>query len=163
MSTPSERKPNLGLSDEVRGEAVLILTRLIADEYVLYTKTRNYHWNVKGPQFHDLHLLFEKQYEQLDDTIDTLAEFVRGLGGHAPGTLAEFLKTTRLTEQAGQHLDASQMLANLLDDHETIQSNLRTEIGALAKIDEVGSADLLTGILEDHQKIGWMLRATLAK
>src|SRR5882724_13259566 len=99
MSTPSERKPNLGISDEARGHAVLILSKLVADEYVLYTKTRNYHWNVKGAHFHDLHLLFEKQYEQLDETIDEVAEFIRGLGGHAPGTLAEFLKTTRLSEQ----------------------------------------------------------------
>src|SRR6266508_3155951 len=87
---------NIGLLDEQREGAVAILNTLLADEYLLYTKTRNYHWNVVGPQFNDLHKFFEAQYEALDDVIDEVAERVRALGGRASGTLEEFRTSARL-------------------------------------------------------------------
>jgi starvation-inducible DNA-binding protein len=89
---------NIGLSKEQREGVVLMLTPLLADEYLLYTKTRNYHWNVVGPQFNDLHKFFEAQYEELEDIVDDVAERARSLGGKAIGTLVEFLKHTRLKE-----------------------------------------------------------------
>src|SRR5215468_11633120 len=106
--------PNLGITDKDRTAVVKILNTLLADEYVLYTKTRNYHWNVVGPQFNDLHKFFEAQYEELNDFVDDVAERIRQLGAESPATLAEFVKTTRLKEHPGQHLDAEGMLAALL-------------------------------------------------
>ncbi|MGH7152208.1 MAG: Dps family protein, partial [Planctomycetota bacterium] len=98
-------KPNLGLSDSQRSDVVGILTTLLADEYVLYTKTRNYHWNVVGHQFHDLHKFFEEQYEALDEVVDDVAERARSLGGPSAGTLKEFLGATRLKESPGESPD----------------------------------------------------------
>ena len=91
-------KLNIGLEAEQREGVVGLLSALLADEYVLYTKTRNYHWNVVGPQFNDLHKFFQDQYEALDDVIDEVAERARTLGGHAIGTLAEFVQLARLKE-----------------------------------------------------------------
>src|SRR5947207_7616343 len=118
-------KPNIGLSDSNRDGVVKLLTPLLADEYVLYTKTRNFHWNVVGPQFNDLHKFFESQYEALDDVVDGVAERARALGGHAHGTLAEFTKHTRLKEQPGACPDAKAMLTQLLADHEALIRQLR--------------------------------------
>src|SRR5438309_9651855 len=95
-------KPNIGLSDSNRDGVVKLLTPLLADEYVLYTKTRNFHWNVVGPQFNDLHKFFEGQYEALDDIVDEVAERVRALGGRSVATLAEFSRLARLAERPGE-------------------------------------------------------------
>lgn len=97
--------PNIGLSDEQREGVVGILNTLLADEYVLYTKTRNYHWNVVGPQFNDLHKFFEAQYNALNEIVDDVAERSRALGGSALGTMTEFLKFTRLKEESGYYPD----------------------------------------------------------
>ena len=110
-------KPNIGLSDSNRDGVVKLLTPLLADEYVLYTKTRNFHWNVVGPQFNDLHKFFEGQYEELDDFVDEVAERIRQLGAPSPGTLTEFTKTSRLKEHPGQHPAAKAMITALLADH----------------------------------------------
>jgi starvation-inducible DNA-binding protein len=91
---------NIGLSEAQREGVVTILNTLLSDEYLLYTKTRNYHWNVVGPQFHDLHKFFEAQYNALNEIVDDVAERARALGGNAFGTMAEFLKHTRLKEHA---------------------------------------------------------------
>ncbi|HSF70180.1 MAG TPA: DNA starvation/stationary phase protection protein, partial [Nitrospira sp.] len=113
-------KPNLGIDDKSRDDVVKLLAGILADEYVLYTKTRNYHWNVISPQFNDLHKFFESQYEELNDIVDDVAERARSLGGKAIGTLEEFLKHTRLKEEPGSYPDASGMLSNLLTDHESM-------------------------------------------
>src|SRR5204862_6664957 len=105
--------PNLGMSDGSRQNVVTILNDVLADEYLLYTKTRNYHWNVVGPQFNDLHKFFQAQYEELDDFVDDVAERARSLGGQSAGTLAEFTKRGRLQEHPGTYPDATGMLANL--------------------------------------------------
>jgi len=106
-------KPNINLSDEQREGVVKILNPLLSDEYLLYTKTRNYHWNVVGPQFNDLHKFFEGQYEELDDIVDDVAERARSLGGWALGTLAEFSQHARLKEEPGKYPPAREMIANL--------------------------------------------------
>ena len=156
-------KPDIGLSDANRNGVVKLLTPLLADEYVLYTKTRNYHWNVVGPQFNDLHKFFEAQYEALDDVIDEVAERVRALGGRATGTLEEFRASARLGEKAGAAPPARDMLAALLADHEALTRALREDIDAVTdRHRDVGTADFLTGLLEQHEKAAWMLRSFLA-
>src|SRR5512138_2579907 len=109
--------PNIGTRDGDRQSVIAILNGLLADEFLLYTKTRNYHWNVAGPQFNDLHKFFEAQYEALDDVVDEVAERARALGGRAVGSLGEFARNARLKEQPGDVPDARNMIANLLADH----------------------------------------------
>ena len=141
---------------------VELLTRLLADEYVLYTKTRNYHWNVLGLQFNDLHKFFESHYEELNDIVDDVAERGRTLGGKAIGTLEEFLKHTRLEEEPASYPDAPGMLANLLADHESVIRQLRNDLEACAdQYKDMGTSDFLTGLMEKHEKMAWMLRAFL--
>jgi starvation-inducible DNA-binding protein len=153
---------NIGLSDKQRQGVVEILSRLLADEYVLYTKTRNYHWNVVGPQFHDLHKFFEAQYEALDGIIDQVAERARSLGGPAVGTLAEFQKLARLKEHPGRYPGARDMLENLLGDHEAVIQTLRRDLETVAeRHGDIGTNDFLTGLMEQHEKMAWMLRAFL--
>ena len=157
---PKHMTPNIDIPDKERKAVVDILNRLLSDEYVLYTKTRNYHWNVTGPQFNDLHKFFEAQYEELNDVVDDVAERARQLGGRAFGTLAEFTKSARLTEQPGTAPAAKEMLATLLADHEAIIRALRGAIGPVTdQHTDVGTADFLTGLLEKHEKMAWMLRA----
>lgn len=155
--------PSLGISDSDRGAVVGILNTLLADEYLLYTKTRNYHWHVTGPQFNDLHKFFETQYDAIDEAIDEIAERAVTLGGHAPATLAELAKQARLKEHPGQYPDARTMIANLLADHEAVVRQLRDDVEATGgKHHDVGTSDFLTGLLEKHEKMAWMLRAFLA-
>ena len=152
--------PNLGISDKDRAGVVKLLNALLADEYVLYTKTRNYHWNVVGPQFNDLHKFFEAQYEELNDIVDDVAERGRALGGNAAGTLAEFSQQSRLKEHPGQYPEAQVLLANLLVDHEAIIQSLRGDLPTVMdKYDDAGTNDFLTGLMEKHEKMAWMLRA----
>ena len=153
-------KPNIGIGEEQRNGVTQILNGLLADEFLLYTKTRNYHWNVVGPQFNDLHKFFEAQYEELDGIVDEVAERARALGGNALGTLAEFVKRARLKEQPGKYPDAKGMLAALSADHETLIRNLRADAEAtMDKHGDAGTNDFLVGLMEKHEKMAWMLRA----
>ena len=153
-------KPNIGINDEQRHAVVEILNTLLADEYLLYTKTRNYHWNVVGPQFNDLHKFFEGQYEALDDAVDEVAERARSLDGPAVGTLSEFGKRARLKEYPGEYPDAKGMLAGLLGDHEALILHLRADVATtMDKHGDAGTSDFLTGLMEKHEKMAWMLRA----
>jgi starvation-inducible DNA-binding protein len=155
-------KPSIDLADAHRASVVALLNDLLADEYLLYTKTRNYHWNVVGPQFNDLHKFFEGQYEALDDVVDDVAERARALGGQAFGTLAEFVEHARLQEAPHHYPDARGMLAALLADHETLIRQLRGDLTtALDKHGDAGTSDFLTGLMEKHEKMAWMLRAFL--
>ena len=153
-------KPAIGLSDTNRNGVLKLLAPLLADEYVLYTKTRNYHWNVVGPQFNDLHKFFEGQYEALNEVVDDVAERARSLGGKAFGTLAEFSQHSRLKEQPGQQPVALAMVSNLLADHEAMVRTLREDLAVVMdKYADAGTSDFLTGLLEKHEKMAWMLRA----
>jgi starvation-inducible DNA-binding protein len=151
--------PNIDLSEEQRNSVVKILNALLSDEYVLYTKTRNYHWNVTGPQFNDLHKFFEEQYTELNVVADDVAERARSLGGWALGTLNEFSQHARVNEYPGQYPQAREMIANLLADHETIVRQLRTDLETAEKQHDMGTNDFLTGLMEKHEKMAWMLRA----
>jgi starvation-inducible DNA-binding protein len=153
---------NIGLPQQHRQGVVGILSKLLADEYLLYTKTRNYHWNVVGPQFNDLHKFFEAQYEAIDEFIDEVAERARTLGGHAVGTLAEFKQLARLKEQPGRRPAARQMLQDLLVDHEALIQILRRDLEtAMDKHGDAGTSDFRTGRMERHEKMAWMLRSFL--
>jgi len=153
---------NIGLGVEQRGAIVRILNTLLSDEFLLYTKTRNFHWNVVGPHFHDLHKFMEGQYEQLAGIADSVAERARMLGGRANGSMAEFLAESRLKEAPKRPLTAKEMIANLLDDHEAVIRNLRTDLVTVADTHgDAGTNDFLTGLMETHEKMAWMLRATL--
>ena len=152
----------IGLSQKQRQGVVEILSPLLADEYLLYTKTRNYHWNVVGPQFNDLHKFFEGQYEALDEIIDDVAERARALGGRAVATLAEFTKLARLKEHPGRQLAAREMLRDLLADHEALIQTLRRDLDVvMARHGDAGTNDFLTGLMERHEKMAWMLRSFL--
>jgi len=151
---------NIGISESNRDGIVKILNTVLADEYVLYTKTRNYHWNVVGPQFNDLHKFFEAQYEALDEIVDDVAERASSLGGKALGTLAEFSQHTRLQEQPGKQPPALSMVANLQADHEAMVRTLRADLETvMEKHNDAGTNDFLTGLMEKHEKMAWMLRS----
>jgi starvation-inducible DNA-binding protein len=155
-------KPNIGLNDSQRKGVVEILNRLLADEVVLYIKTRNFHWNVEGPDFSETHKFFEAQYEQLDEIMDEVAERSRALGGRAAGSLAEYLKLTRLKDDNGKTAGEKAMIKALLGDHETIVQRLRKEVELVGgKLGDVGTNDFLTGLIEQHEKMAWMLRSYL--
>ncbi len=150
------------LKDTHREAVVEVLNTLLADEFVLGIKTRNCHWNVIGPHFHGLHKFFDTQYEELDTILDDVAERARAVGGHAAGTLVEFLRLARLQELPGKYPTAPRMTLELLDDHETMIRQLRLDLEKCAKkFDDPGTADFLTRLMEQHEKMAWMLRAIL--
>jgi len=162
VTTKTVQNPNLGLSEDVMQQAVEILATMLADEYVLRTKLRKYHWNVTGPQFHALHEFFEEQYELLAEVIDKVAERLRTYGEFAPGTLKEFIDLTRLSEAPGEVPDADEMVTNIVSDHEAMVRNLREDIETAAeKLNDVGLEDFLTANLQEHQEMAWMLRSFL--
>jgi starvation-inducible DNA-binding protein len=156
-------KTQIGLTDKARQGVAKLLNVLLADEYLLYTQTRNYHWNVVGPRFHDLHKFFEAQYEELDEFIDQVAERVRALGGNSAGSLGEFLELARNKESSGLPRDAQGMVGSLLAAHEALIRNLRSDLEKADELGDAGTNDFLTGLMEQHEKMAWMLRATLER
>ena len=161
LKIESMDKVNIGLTTNSCQKVIDILGNIIADQYILYTKTRNYHWNVTGEDFVQYHKLFEDQYSAIDEDIDEVAERIRALGGKTPATLSEFLKLATLKEHPTKYPTAKTMIANLLVDHETVIRNLRKGIESCAKLDDAGTEDFLTQLIEKHEKTAWMLRATL--
>jgi starvation-inducible DNA-binding protein len=156
-------KPNIGISEKNLEEVIKILSTLLADEYVLYTKARNYHWNVVGPQFNELHKFFQSIYEELNDYIDDIAERIRSLGGWSVATLSEFLQLTRLKEHPGEYPEARKMIENLLNDYEAVIRTLREDIVKVGEeYKDLGTADFLTELMEKHEKTAWMLRSFLS-
>ncbi|XZF13233.1 Dps family protein [Chitinophagaceae bacterium MMS25-I14] len=154
---------NIGISDKNRQAVANELQIILADEHILYAKTRNFHWNVEGVHFGQLHKLFEAQYTELAEMIDEVAERIRKVGHYTVGTLSGFLKIARLLEHTDVAGPDREMIASLLDDHETIIREVRN---AIDKIDnnykDAGTADFLTGLMEQHETMAWMLRAHLA-
>jgi starvation-inducible DNA-binding protein len=151
---------NIGLTDKQRQGVVDLLNHGLADSYLLLVKTKKYHWDVVGPQFRTLHQLWEEQYEMLTQAIDACAERVRMLGGYPAGTMEGFLKLTSLKEQAGTIPSATEMVAQLVEDHEQIIRNLRQNIDACSEeFHDEGTADFLTGLMEQHEQMAWMLRS----
>lgn len=151
---------NIGITEANRQAVANQLAKLLADEFVLYTKTRNAHWNIEGPDFHSMHLFFESQYNQLDDIMDSVAERIRTLGHYAPATLKSFLSLTHLTEYSERNNDSLGFIKELLGDHESIIEFIRGNIEPFANTyKDAGTSDYITGLLEDHEKMAWMLRA----
>jgi starvation-inducible DNA-binding protein len=151
-----------GVSRESLQKIANILNDDLADEYVLLTKTRNYHWNVEDPRFNDLHKFFEEQYELLSAAIDEIAERVRAVGGRTRATLKEFINSSQIREDIGSYPNADTMLGNLLSDHETIIKTLRKNINECQELNDEGTANFLTDKMEQHEKMAWMLRSFLA-
>lgn len=153
---------NIGLEANERDGVVALLQHNLADLHVLYIKTRNFHWNVTGPHFTELHKLYESQYTQLAEAIDSTAERIRSLGAVAPGTMSEYLAHARLSESKGKPPKANEMTAQLLADHETVIRQLREDIDTVdGDLGDAGTADFLTGLMQDHEKTAWFLRAHL--
>jgi starvation-inducible DNA-binding protein len=154
-------KPDIEIADNKLKEVATLLNTLLADEYILYTKTRNAHWNIEGKNFSELHKFFEGQYESLDIIIDNTAERVRALGHFAIGTLKDFLQVARLSEQNDDFSDQNHIIQALLVDHESIIRSLGKDIITITECKDLGSADFMTGIMEQHEKMAWMLRSYL--
>jgi starvation-inducible DNA-binding protein len=153
---------HIGIQENHLAESTRILSKVLADEYVLYTKTRNAHWNVEGADFYNKHLFFEAQYNELDELIDSLAERIRSLGHYAVASLKQFLQLTQLTEENRSTNDSKSYIKELLMDHESIIISLRENIDHLASdLKDLGTSDYVTGLMETHEKMAWMLRAHL--
>lgn len=152
----------IGISTENLQVVTQILAKILADEFVLYTKTRNAHWNVEGKDFYSAHKFFEDQYEALDEIIDDVAERIRSLGHYAPATLKNYLQLTHLTEQAREKNDSEGFIRELLQDHQSIIVHLRENINRFANdYHDLGTSDFITGLMESHEKMAWMLRSHL--
>jgi starvation-inducible DNA-binding protein len=155
-------KTNLGLNDEARLEVGQMLNLLLADESVLYATTRDYHWNVTGPEFRSLHLQFEEHYTQVAQWIDDVAERARAIGVGTRGNWADLGKAARSSADPGIGLPAEHMIAELLALHEDLVVQLRADSTACSdRYKDAGTADFLTGLMERHEKAAWMLRAQL--
>ncbi|MBE9168527.1 DNA starvation/stationary phase protection protein [Pleurocapsales cyanobacterium LEGE 06147] len=153
---------NIGLSDEQLQGVIELLNRNLADFYLLLIKTKKYHWDVIGPQFRTLHELWEEQYEALTINIDETAERVRTLGGYPVGTAEGFLQLSSINEHPKDLPSANEMVARLVQDHEQIIRNLRKNIDQCADdYHDQGTADFLTGLMEQHEEMAWMLRSFL--
>ena len=140
-------KANIGLTDKNAQKIALLLNKLLADEQVLYAKTRNYHWNYEGDNFMEMHKFYEGQYEELAQLIDDIAERVRSIGHFAEGRLKDYLALTQLTEP-GATSDQQKQVRNLLSDHETIIKMLRNDIKtADEELNDAGTADFFTGVM----------------
>ncbi|MFT3822945.1 MAG: DNA starvation/stationary phase protection protein [Chitinophagaceae bacterium] len=155
-------KTEIGIKQEHLTEVAHALSKILADEFVLYTKTRNAHWNVEGPDFYSKHTFFENQYEQLDETMDNVAERIRALGHYAPAKLSDFLALTHLSEASREPNDATGFITVLLKDHESLIIHLRELINVFANTyQDLGTSDFVTGLMETHEKMAWMLRSHL--
>jgi starvation-inducible DNA-binding protein len=152
-------KPNIGISEKKLKEITHSLTEVLSDAVLLYTKTRKFHWNVKGESFMELHKLFEQQYKQLEEAIDEIAERINKLGSPALGTMKEFIEMSGLKEAPGKYPSSKEMIRELLNDHETVIVALRKKIDECdEKYSDKGTADFLTSLMENHETIAWTLR-----
>lgn len=155
-------KPNIGIADKNLKAVSDLLNTLLADEVILYMKTRQAHWNYEGDNFSEMHKFFESQYDQLDKIMDEVAERVRMLGHYAVGSLKDLTKIARLDENKIGYSDQTESVSALVTDHETIIRALRKDLDeAQNKYKDAGTADFLTGLMEQHEKMAWMLRAYL--
>ena len=152
---------DIGIEAENRKGVVEILNILLADEYLLFTKTRNYHWNVVGKDFKERHEFFQQQYEKLDEMIDEIAERTRQLGGATVATMNEFMHITNLKEEPREYPTDLKMISNLLADHESTIKYLRKSADKCEEYKDMGTNDFLIGLMEIHEKMAWMLRAHL--
>jgi starvation-inducible DNA-binding protein len=154
-------KVDTGIAARDRNEIAEGLSRVLADTYTLYLKTHNYHWNVTGPQFRTLHLMFEEQYRELWTATDEIAERIRALGEYAPGTYGEFGKLSSLQEDNGVP-SAEQMVKNLVKGHEQVVKTARDLFKQADEADDEVTADLMVQRMQASEKTAWMLRSLAA-
>ena len=152
---------NLGVDESARQQLIDVLNKRLSDAFVLYTKTRNYHWNVTGIEFIQLHKLFEEQYDALAESVDEIAERVRQLGGFAFGTLDEFKANSAIEEQPGRVPSAQDMIRNLMHDHEAVVRQLRQDADKAEELEDMTTNDFIIGLAQEHEKMAWFLRAHL--
>jgi starvation-inducible DNA-binding protein len=152
---------NIGISEDDRKAIAEGLSHLLADTYTLYLKTHNYHWNVVGPMFNTLHLMFETQYNELALAVDLVAERIRSLGEPAPGTYREFAALSAITEDTDAP-DATEMIRRLVAAHEQVAKTARSVFPVVEQASDEPTADLLTQRMQVHEKTAWMLRSMLA-
>jgi starvation-inducible DNA-binding protein len=152
---------DIGIDDATREQIGEGLSRLLADSYTLYLKTHNFHWNVTGPMFNTLHLMFETQYTELALAVDLIAERIRALNFPAPGSYRQFAALTSIKEETGVP-KAEEMIAQLAKDQETIVRTARSIFPLVDEAHDEPTADLLTQRMQLHEKNAWMLRAMLA-
>jgi starvation-inducible DNA-binding protein len=153
---------DIGISKKDRKAIADGLSRLLADTYTLYLKTHNFHWNVEGPMFNTLHLMFETQYTELALAVDLVAERIRALGYPAPGTYAAYAKLSSIKEEQGVP-SAEDMIRQLVAGQEAVVKTARSVFPAADKAGDEPTADLLTQRMQVHEKTAWMLRALLSK
>ena len=152
---------NIGIEEDDRKQIADGLSRLLADTYTLYLKTHNFHWNVTGPMFQTLHLMFETQYTELAEAVDLLAERIRALGFPAPATYKEFLQLSSIKEDEGVP-NAQQMIRSLVEGQEAVVRTARSIFPIVERANDQPTADLITERMQVHEKTAWMLRSLLA-
>jgi starvation-inducible DNA-binding protein len=161
MPSKSETLPlNIGIDDASRAKIAEGLSRLLADTYTLYLKTHNFHWNVTGPMFQTLHLMFETQYTELALAVDLIAERIRALGYPAPGTYSEYVKLSSIAETPGVP-KAKEMIRLLVEGQEAVVRTARSVFPVVDEVNDEPTADLLTQRMQVHEKTAWMLRSLL--
>ena len=155
-------KPEIGISAKNLDSVVNLLSVGLANSMTLYIKTRKFHWNVSGNSFMELHKLFENQYKQLEESIDEIAERIGKLGAKTIGTMKEFSELKTLQESPNKYPTQNEMIKELLKDHEAVIIKLREDIDLCTETyKDVGTADFLTGLIQDHETIAWTLRRYL--
>ncbi|MEM1176211.1 MAG: Dps family protein [Pseudomonadota bacterium] len=152
---------DIGIAEEKRLAIAEGLSRLLADSYTLYLKTHNYHWNVEGPMFNTLHLMFETHYTELQTAVDEIAERIRALGVKAPGSYSRYSGLTSIEEGSGDE-SAEEMIRQLVIGQETVARTARSVIELAGEANDEPTADLLTQRMQIHEKNAWMLRSMLA-
>ena len=152
--------PDLGIAESDRTELTKQLSSLLADTYTLYLKTHNYHWNVTGPLFRSLHLMFEEEYTEMWAAVDDIAERIRSLGAPAPGTYAEYSRMSSVKEREGVPA-ATEMIEDLVVGHETVVRTARSLAKTAEGAGDLATADLATQRIDVHEKTAWMLRSMI--
>lgn len=155
-------KIDIGISEKNRKQIAEGLCRVLADSYTLYLKTHNFHWNVTGPQFRSLHLMFEEQYNELATAVDTIAERIRALGEYAPGSYEDYKKLSSFTIEPGVPNDI-EMIKQLVHGHESVVRTSREVFPVMEEAHDEASKDLLTQRIQLHEKTAWMLRSLVEK
>jgi starvation-inducible DNA-binding protein len=151
---------NIGINEDDRQAIAEGLGQLLADTYTLYLKTHNFHWNVTGPRFRELHLMFEEQYTELATAVDEIAERIRTLGMPAPGTYGEFARLSAIEETSGVP-NAEEMIAILTADNETVVRTARRVLPLAQEVDDESTASLIADRMVVHEKTAWMIRSLL--
>jgi starvation-inducible DNA-binding protein len=157
----TESTINIGISEKERKQVCKGLSKLLADSYILYLKTQNYHWNVTGKMFSSLHILFEEQYQDLAEAVDVIAERIRALGEFAPGTFAQFTKFTSIKEE-NNIPTAEEMIHNLVVGNEAVVTTAREIIDLCESAQDDVTADLMVERMQKHEKNAWMLRSLIS-